>query len=41
MSTEKAKKGLNISTKSFITAIVVLFLLMVEVFCPADQLRLP
>ncbi|MBQ8597280.1 MAG: YfcC family protein [Lachnospiraceae bacterium] len=29
MSTEKAKKGLNISTKSFITAIIVLFILMV------------
>jgi len=29
MSTEKAKKGLNISTKSFITAITVLFLLMI------------
>lgn len=29
MSTKKSEKGLNISTKSFITAIVVLFLLMV------------
>lgn len=29
MSTEKAKKGLGISTKSFITAMAVLFLLMI------------
>ena len=29
MNTEKTEKGLNISTKSFITAIVVLFLLMI------------